>query len=79
MGKVRIVTDSTADIPDEVRERLGINMVPLKVHFGEETFLDAVTINSEQFYEKLAQVFCASNDVAAVSDRVLRCIPAVAR
>jgi len=55
VGKVRIVTDSTADIPDEVRERLGINIVPLKVHFGEETFLDAVTINSEQFYEKLAQ------------------------
>ncbi|KRE39784.1 DegV family protein [Paenibacillus sp. Soil522] len=55
MGKVRIVTDSTADIPDEVRERLGINIIPLKVHFGEETFLDAVTIKSEQFYEKLAQ------------------------
>ncbi|WP_419873030.1 DegV family protein [Candidatus Pristimantibacillus sp. PTI5] len=55
MGKVRIVTDSTADIPDEVKERLGISIVPLKVIFGEETFLDAVTIKSEQFYEKLAQ------------------------
>lgn len=55
MGKVRIVTDSTADIPNEVGERLGINIVPLKVHFGEETFLDAVTIKSEQFYEMLAQ------------------------
>ncbi|MDQ8733435.1 DegV family protein [Paenibacillus sp. LHD-38] len=55
MGKVRIVTDSTADIPDEVKERLGISIVPLKVLFGEETFLDSVTIKSEQFYEKLAQ------------------------
>jgi len=55
MGKVRIVTDSTSDIPEEVRERLGISVVPLKVLFGEETFLDAVTITSEQFYEKLAQ------------------------
>lgn len=55
MGKVRIVTDSTADIPAEVRERLGIELVPLKVIFGQETYLDAVTINSEQFYEKLAQ------------------------
>ncbi|NIK75708.1 DegV family protein with EDD domain [Paenibacillus castaneae] len=55
VGKVRIVTDSTADIPAEIRERLGISMVPLKVLFGEETYLDAVTIESKQFYEKLAE------------------------
>ncbi len=53
MGKVRIVTDSTADIPAELRERLGISMVPLQVLFGEEAFLDAITINSEQLYDKL--------------------------
>jgi len=53
MGKVRIVTDSTADIPASERERLGISMVPLKVLIGEETYSDAVTITSEQFYEKL--------------------------
>ena len=53
MGKVRIVTDSTSDIPAEVRERLGITMVPLKVLFGEETYSDAVTITPEQFYERL--------------------------
>ncbi|WP_424765849.1 DegV family protein [Paenibacillus sp. sgz302251] len=55
MGKVRIVTDSTADIPAEVRERLGIVMVPLKVLFGEETYLDALTIDGDRFYEKLTQ------------------------
>ncbi|MBD2871439.1 DegV family protein [Paenibacillus arenilitoris] len=54
-GKVRIVTDSAADIPAEVRERLGISVVPCKVIFGEETYLDTVTIEIEQFYEKLAQ------------------------
>lgn len=53
MSKVKIVVDSTSDIPLEIRERLGITMIPLKVHFGEETLLDAVTINAEQFYEKL--------------------------
>jgi DegV family protein with EDD domain len=55
MSNVRIVTDSTADIPQTVREALGIEFVPLKVHFGEETYLDAVTIKSEDFYGKLAQ------------------------
>ncbi len=53
MGKVRIVTDSTADIPLEERERLGITMIPLKIHFGEETYLDAVTIGADEFYKKL--------------------------
>lgn len=53
MGKVRIVTDSTSDIPLQDRERLGISMISLKVLFGEETFLDAVTIDTEKFYDKL--------------------------
>lgn len=53
MSRVRVVTDSTADIPAEVREALGIEMVPLKVHIGMETYLDSVTIQPEEFYRKL--------------------------
>ncbi|MFC4775479.1 DegV family protein [Paenibacillus sp. GCM10023252] len=53
MSKVRILTDSTSDIPQEIREELGIVMVPLKVLFGEEVYADAVTIGSDEFYEKL--------------------------
>lgn len=53
MGKVRIVTDSTADIPNDIIERLGISRVSLKVIFGETAYLDGVEINSGQFFEKL--------------------------
>lgn len=53
MGNIRIVTDSTADIPLEVRERLNIKIVPLKVHFGNEAFLDTVTISADDFYTRL--------------------------
>lgn len=53
MAKVKIVTDSTADIPKHIAEKLGIEIVPLKVHFGDEGFLDGVTIQAEQFYKKL--------------------------
>lgn len=52
-NSVVLVTDSTADIPQDIREKLGIEMVPLSVHFGEESYLDSVTINPAQFYEKL--------------------------
>lgn len=53
MGKVRIVTDSTSDIPESVRKEYGIEIVPLKVHFGTETFYDSITIQSDEFYNKL--------------------------
>lgn len=53
MATVKIVTDSTADIPKEVIEQLGIEVVPLKVQFGSETYLDRVTLEPEAFYEKL--------------------------
>ncbi len=50
---VRIVTDSTADIPSDVAKSLDITVVPLSVHFGAETFKDGLEINSDQFFEKL--------------------------
>jgi DegV family protein with EDD domain len=53
MAFVKIVTDSTADIPVNIVKELGITVVPLKVHFEKETFLDGVTIQPEQFYQKL--------------------------
>jgi DegV family protein with EDD domain len=53
MASVVLVTDSTADIPVEVRDKLNIAMVPLKVNFGEETYLDNITLQPAQFYEKL--------------------------
>jgi DegV family protein with EDD domain len=49
-----VVTDSTADLPDEWRERYDIEVVPLKVLFGEETFRDGVDISNEQFFARLA-------------------------
>lgn len=52
--KVRIVTDSTADLPKDLVNKYGITVVPLKVRFGDEIFLDGVDMSSRQFYERLA-------------------------
>lgn len=50
---VRVVTDSTADLPGEVCERLGIVVVPLTVSFGDEAYKDGVEIDAETFYARL--------------------------
>ena len=49
-----VVTDSTADLPDEWRNRYGIQVVPLKVLFGKETFRDGVDMNNDEFFRRLA-------------------------
>jgi DegV family protein with EDD domain len=50
---IKIVTDSTADIPRPLLAELGITEVPLYVRFGDEVFRDRVDISEEAFYEKL--------------------------
>lgn len=50
---IKIITDSTADIPKHLTDKFGINVLPLTVHFGDEEFKDGVDITSEEFFEKL--------------------------
>ena len=50
---VRIITDSTVDLPESKRQT--VTAVPLPVRFGDEEFLDGVTLTKRQFYEKLAE------------------------
>ncbi|MFA5683256.1 MAG: DegV family protein [Lysobacteraceae bacterium] len=54
-SQVAIVTDSGADLPREVAERLSIHMVPVRVSFGAEDFLDKVSISPTEFYRRLRQ------------------------
>jgi len=50
---VVIVSDSAADLPDEVLEQLEVHIVPLRVHFGARSFLDKVSLSPEEFYREL--------------------------
>ena len=50
---VKLVTDSVSDLPPEVVKELEITIIPLNVHFGQETYKDRVDLNSEEFYHKL--------------------------
>ena len=50
---VRIVTDSLSDLASGLIGDLDITVVPLTVLFGHETFLDRVTISTDEFYHRL--------------------------
>jgi len=50
---VRIVTDSTADVPDELARELGIVVVPVHVIFGAQSYDDGVSLSREEFYARL--------------------------
>jgi hypothetical protein len=51
--RVAIVTDSAADIPEDEMDRLDIHMLPVRVHFGEHSYLDKVGISPEEFFAEL--------------------------
>ena len=53
MGKVRVVTDSSAELPPEVARELDIAIVPMYIRFGDEEFRDGIDITHEEFYRRL--------------------------
>ncbi|MCH5139153.1 DegV family protein [Clostridiaceae bacterium UIB06] len=53
MGKIKIITDSTADLPLHVVEKYDIEVMPLLITFGEETYRDGVDIDLSILLQKM--------------------------
>ncbi len=60
---IRIITDSTADFTPAEGKKKGIEIVPLKVIFSDQEYLDGVDISNEEFYQKL----CSSQTLPTTS------------
>lgn len=50
---VRIVTDSTCDVPPDVVEKLGIKVVPVYINIGDKSYLDGVDLSRREFFINL--------------------------
>lgn len=50
---IKVVTDSTADLPTDITEDLGIEVVPLNVHFGVDVYKDKIDLAPDRFYDLL--------------------------
>jgi len=68
---IRIVTDSTCDLPEDVVDTNKISVIPLHINQGDETFLDGVDITREEFYARLPG-FKPSPTTAAPGPEILR-------
>lgn len=55
MKQVAIITDSSAYLPEEMVKELGIHVVPLTLHWGDDTYRDGEDIRAEAFYARLAE------------------------
>jgi DegV family protein with EDD domain len=49
---IRIVTDSSCDLPQDIADELGIEIVPLKVSFGDDEYIDRLTISGDEFWRR---------------------------
>lgn len=69
MGKVAIVTDSTAYLPPDLIQRYGITVTPQILIWGDETFRDGVDIQPQEFYQRLktAKVMPTTSQVSVVT------------
>ena len=52
---VRIVTDSSCDLPESVVDELGIRVVPLSIRFGETEFIDREELSNAEFWARCAE------------------------
>ncbi|KON87523.1 DegV domain-containing protein [Sporosarcina globispora] len=55
MAKIKVVTDSTADLSREVIEKFDIEVVPLSIHIEGNTYLDRVDITPSEFMKKMKE------------------------
>ena len=52
---IKILVDSACDLEQSDAETLGVSLLPLQIRFGEEEFLDGVTLSHRAFFEKLIE------------------------
>lgn len=68
---IKIVTDSTCDLPEKVVAEYGITVIPLYINAGEQSYLDGIELSRQEFYERLPS-FYPPPTTAAPSPKMLQ-------
>ncbi len=52
---IKIVTDSTCDLPQDLLQEYGVTVVPLYINFGDQGYLDGEELTRQEFYQRLPE------------------------
>lgn len=53
MEKIKIITDSSVDLPKEVLEKYNVEVMPVLINFGEESYLDGISITRDDVFRRI--------------------------
>jgi fatty acid kinase fatty acid binding subunit len=53
---IRIVTDTTCDLPEDLLEQHRVAVVPINIQFGQETYEEGISLSREEFYRKVEEL-----------------------
>lgn len=73
MDKIKIITDSTADLPEHIIKKYDIEVLPLLVSFEEETYKDGVDINTHTLLEKMSSLDIFPKTTQVTPPRFIEC------
>ena len=69
MGQVKIVTDTTCDLPQDIIQKYDIRLVPISISLGDSTYKEMLELQPEQFYDYLSSSPQRPTSAAAASAR----------
>ena len=72
MEKIKIITDSTLDLPADLVREKGIEVLPLLINFGEESYLDGVEINTHDMLERIVEGKYSSYNSSSYTKQIWR-------
>jgi DegV family protein with EDD domain len=70
MPSIRVITDSTCDLPEAVARQYNITVIPVNVHVGRQTYLDRVTITTEQYLQQITMQSPAPDEPGTSAPKV---------
>lgn len=73
MEKIKIITDSTADIPSELFKKYDVEVLPLLINFGEESYLDGVEIDLKTMLNKIDEGGVFPTTAQIIPNRFYEC------
>ena len=73
MQKIKVITDSTVDIPKDILEENNIETLPMLINFNEESYLDGIDIDTKMMFKKISELGTLPTTAQVTPNRFCEC------